>query len=100
MQLSFQLTRSPSPEQLGVLRGKYQTLIWGVFSSKEIATSRRYEFMSLIYRLMLHTRDTINGKGECMLSSHDAWGSGSDLAPAVRKDRSVRAWPTSWLTLP
>ena len=68
MQLSFQLTRSPSPEQLGVLRGKYQTLIWGVFSSKEIATSRRYEFMSLIYRLMLHTRDIINGKGECMLS--------------------------------
>jgi hypothetical protein len=68
MQLSFQLTRSPSPEQLGVLRGKYQTLIWGVFSSKEIATSRRYEFMSLIYRLMLQTRDIINGKGECMLS--------------------------------
>ena len=68
MQLSFQLTRSPSPEQLGVLRGKYQTLIWGVFSSKEIDTSRRYEFMSLIYRLMLHTRDIINGKGECMLS--------------------------------
>jgi hypothetical protein len=50
------------------LRNKYQTLIWGVFSSREIATSRRYEFMSLIYRLMLHTRDIISGKGEYMLS--------------------------------
>lgn len=68
LQLSFQLTRSVTPEQLNILRGKYQTLIWGVFSSKDIATSRRREFMSLIYRLMLHTRDIINGKGEYMLS--------------------------------
>ena len=68
LQLSFQLTRSVTPEQLTILRSKYQTLIWGVFSSRDIATSRRYEFMSLIYRLMLHTRDIINGKGEYMLS--------------------------------
>ena len=68
LQLSFQLTRSVTPDQLTILRSKYHTLIWGVFFSKEIATSRRYEFMSLIYRLMLHTRDIINGKGEYMLS--------------------------------
>ena len=68
LQLSFQLTRSISPEQLTILRTKYQTLIWGLFSSKEIATSRRYEFISLIYRIMLHTRDIISGKGEYMLS--------------------------------
>tara|TARA_Y100001958_G_scaffold157925_1_gene154324 strand:+ start:18060 stop:20015 length:1956 start_codon:yes stop_codon:yes gene_type:complete len=64
LQLSFQLTRTRCEYQKKVLRQKYSELLNDAFYSPIITQEKRSMHISILYRLMLHTRDMINGKGE------------------------------------
>lgn len=59
LQLTFQLTRTKSPETLKDLGKKYNELL--VFCSEDA------EKLNILYRIMLHTRDIVDGKGEYAL---------------------------------
>ena len=67
VQLSFQLTRTHSTEQKKLLGDKYSNLLHETFMSGTIDSLTRQTYISILYRLMLHTRDIIEGKGEYAL---------------------------------
>lgn len=64
VQVSFQITRTHDPTQLITIGKKYNELLCEAFLSNNIDTITRQNYISLIYRMMLHTRDIIDGKGE------------------------------------
>lgn len=64
VQLSFQLTRTHSMEQKKVIGDTYSSLLNEAFMSTTIDSLTRQTYISILYRLMLHTRDIIEGKGE------------------------------------
>ena len=64
LQLSFQLTRTKCEKQKKIIRQKYRELLNDAFYSSMITQEQRSIHISILYRLMLHTRDMINGKGE------------------------------------
>lgn len=66
-QLSFQLTRTYDISQQVILGNKYNELLQEVFLSNQINNNERKEYISILYRLLLHTRDIISGKGEYRL---------------------------------
>lgn len=63
LQLSFQLTRTKDTNQKKILGNKYFEMIKDSFSYKE-KEDFNINNVSFLYRLMLHTRDIIKGKGE------------------------------------
>ena len=67
VQLSFQLTRTHSNEQKKILGDKYSNLLHETFMSSTIDSLTRQTYISILYRIMLHTRDIIEGKGEYAL---------------------------------
>ena len=64
LQLSFQLTRTKCEYQKNILRQKYSELLKDAFYSPVIDQENRSNHISILYRLMLQTRDMIAGKGE------------------------------------
>ena len=64
LQLSFQLTRTNCEYQKNILRKKYSELLNDAFYSPVIDQEQRSVYISILYRLMLQTRDMIAGKGE------------------------------------
>ena len=64
MQLSFQLVRTTCSHQKNILRNKYSELLHEAFFSPIITTEHRQYHISILFRLMLHTRDIVSGKGE------------------------------------
>lgn len=64
LQLSFQLVRTKCDIQKGILRQKYNELLHEAFYSPIVIPEQRATYISILYRLMLHVRDMINGKGE------------------------------------
>lgn len=67
VQLSFQLTRTYDPTQKIMLGTKYSELLQEAFLSNQLDTETRAAYVSSLYKLMLHTRDIIDGKGEYSL---------------------------------
>ena len=67
VQLFFQLTRISDPKKHQYIGGKYYELINNVINSKELTKEKRVEYISILYRIMFHTRDIISGKGEYTL---------------------------------
>ena len=67
VQLSFQLTRTSDPSQMVLLGNKYNELIQEAFLSNQLDYLTRQKYISILYRIMLHTRDIIDGKGEYAL---------------------------------
>jgi len=68
IQLSFQLTRTRDQTTILDLSNKTDQLLTDL---KRISISNReeyVEYMSLLYRLIAHTRDIVDGKGEYTLS--------------------------------
>jgi hypothetical protein len=70
VQYHFQLTRT-TPENMESLEKRTISLleeIQGLFENKEITEEKYIELMSTMYKIIGHTRDMIDGKGEYMLS--------------------------------
>ena len=67
LQLSFQLTRTSDPATHKTLGTKYYDLINNVFYSTQFTKEKKIEFVSILYRIMLQTRDIVAGKGEYTL---------------------------------
>ena len=67
VQLSFQLTRTRDPTQKILLATKYGELLHEAFLSNQLDSTTRRTYVSVLYKLMLHTRDIIDGKGEYSL---------------------------------
>lgn len=71
MQLSFQLTRTQDKTQQKILGDKYYELIKDCFHNitdlSETEPDDCKQFRSILYRIMLNTRDIIDGKGEYQL---------------------------------
>ena len=67
IQLSFKLTRTSDPSQMIILQNKYSELLQEAFQSNQLDSSTRQKYISILYRLMLHTRDIVDGKGEYAL---------------------------------
>lgn len=65
--LSFQLTRTHDPTRKIMLGTKYGELLQEAFLSNQIDSATRSTYISILYKLMLHTRDIIAGKGEYSL---------------------------------
>lgn len=63
LQLSFQLIRTKDSNKKKILGNKYFEMIKESFSFKE-KENFNINNVSFLYRLMLHTRDIIKGKGE------------------------------------
>lgn len=71
LQLSFQLTRSRDQNTIHNLANKTDKILRDLYSSykKDIICKEEYiEFMSILYRMIGHTRDIIEGKGEYALA--------------------------------
>lgn len=71
VQLNFQLTRTNGEDKLQILANIYSGILSEVMDSHKVNRIGREEYldlMSILFRLIGHTRDTINGKGEYMLS--------------------------------
>ena len=71
VQLSFQLTRTINESQLNVLKQKFTSLIRNIqtqYLSKQISRAIYEEFIITLYKLIGHTRDIIDGKGEYTLA--------------------------------
>jgi len=67
MQLSFQLVRTKCDYQKKLLQKKYSELLNVAFYSPIIEQEHRAFHISILFRLMLHTRDIVCGKGEYTL---------------------------------
>ena len=67
LQLSFQLTRTSDPKTHKNLGAKYYDLIHKVFYTPEFTKEKRIDHISILYRMMLQTRDIVAGKGEYTL---------------------------------
>jgi hypothetical protein len=71
VQLSFQLTRTrdqDSINNLGVQTEKILKDLATSYKSSSISREEYIEYMSLLYRMIGHTRDLVDGKGEYALS--------------------------------
>jgi hypothetical protein len=71
VQLSFQLTRTrdqDSINNLGIQTEKILKDLSISYKSSSISREEYIEYMSLLYRMIGHTRDIIDGKGEYSLS--------------------------------
>ena len=64
VQVYFQITRTNDPTQQITIGKKYNELLCEAFLNNNIDTITRQNYISLIYRMMLHTRDIVCGKGE------------------------------------
>jgi len=67
IQLSSHLIRTYDVTQESMLGNKYNELLQEVFLSNQINNKERKEYISILYRILLHTRDIISGKGEYRL---------------------------------
>lgn len=68
IQLSFQLTRTSSPEALASRVESILTLLKTEYEMKQIPKEVYVEYMSLMFRLIGQTRDIVDGKGEYTLA--------------------------------
>lgn len=70
LQLSFQLTRTKDEATMKQLATKLDELLTRLkkFKREESKCEEYIEYMSLLYRMVGHTRDVIDGKGEYTLS--------------------------------
>ena len=71
IQLSFQLTRTRDESSINNLAVQSETILRELSSSYKssvISRTEYIEYMSLLYRMIGHTRDIIDGKGEYTLS--------------------------------
>ena len=68
IQLSFQLTRTRDSTHLSTHTHKLLDDISNAHKSSTISHEEYIEYMSLLYRMIAHTRDIIDGKGEYNLS--------------------------------
>lgn len=67
VQLSFQLTRTYHLDQLTTLGNQYNDLLQEAFLATHLDNYTREKYISVLYRMMLYTRDIIDGKGEYQL---------------------------------
>lgn len=71
IQLSFQLTRTKDECSINNLAVQTETILSDIsthYNSSIISRIEYIEYMSLLYRMIGHTRDIIDGKGEYALS--------------------------------
>jgi hypothetical protein len=68
IQLSFQLTRTRDSTHLYTHTNKLLDDICNAYNTSTISHEEYIEYMSLLYRMIGHTRDIIDGKGEYNLS--------------------------------
>jgi hypothetical protein len=71
VQLSFQLTRTRDQDVIKNLANKTEQILKDLttsYKSSSISKTEYIEYMSLLYRMIAHTRDIIDGKGEYALS--------------------------------
>ena len=71
VQLSFQLTRTRDQDSINNLGIQTEKILKDLASSYKASTISReeyIEYMSLLYRMIAHTRDIVDGKGEYSLS--------------------------------
>lgn len=66
VQLSFQLTRTKDENTIQNLESMMHKLLKNI--KRHYKRTEYIEYMSLLYRLIAHTRDIVNGKGEYTLS--------------------------------
>ena len=67
VQLSFHLTRTYDPAQIVRIGGLYCDLLQEILLGNHVDKELKREYISVVYRMMLHTRDIIDGKGEYQL---------------------------------
>ena len=71
IQLSFQLTRTRDQDSNNKLAVQTEKLLKDLaisYKTFTIGKAEYVEYMSLLYRMIVHTRDIIDGKGEYTLS--------------------------------
>ena len=71
VQLSFQLTRTRDQDSINKLAVQTEKLLKDLaisYKSSTIGKAEYVEYMSLLYRMIGHTRDIVDGKGEYTLS--------------------------------
>jgi Domain of unknown function (DUF2828) len=72
VQLSFQLTRTRDPDSINKLSIQTDRLLkdlsYAYLQISSITKEEYVEYMSLLYRMIGHTRDIVDGKGEYTLS--------------------------------
>jgi hypothetical protein len=68
IQLSFQLTRTTDVTHLSTKTDRLLDDLHNSYKASTISHEEYIEFMSLLYRMIAHTRDIIDGKGEYTLS--------------------------------
>lgn len=68
IQLSFQLTRTKDSTYLSTHTNKLLDDLSNAYKTSTISHEEYIEYMSLLYRMIAHTRDIIDGKGEYALS--------------------------------
>lgn len=64
LQFSFQVTRTHHDEALQQLQRRLNNML----TTLKNHTPQDREYLSILYRMIGHTRDIIDGKGECMLT--------------------------------
>ena len=67
LQLSFQLTRTKDPATLASLGETYRGLVVSSISSGAVDEESGQVMTEILYKMMLHTRDLVAGKGEYAL---------------------------------
>ena len=71
IQLSFQLTRTRDENTINGLAATTDTILFDLktaYNTSSISREEYVEYMSLLYRLIGHTRDIVDGKGEYRLA--------------------------------
>lgn len=68
VQLSFQLTRTRDSTQLSTQLNKLLNDLHNAHKASTILHEVYIEYMSILYRMIAHTRDIVDGKGEYTLS--------------------------------
>lgn len=68
IQLSFQLTRTSDCSNLSTHTHKLLDELYNSYKTTTLSREEYIEYMSLLYRMIAHTRDIIDGKGEYNLS--------------------------------
>ena len=63
----YQLKRTYDDSQEKMIRDMYNELLQEAFLSNSIDEPTRLNYITLLYRIMLHTRDIVGGKGEYKL---------------------------------
>jgi Mg-chelatase subunit ChlD len=68
IQLSFQLTRTRDSNHLFIQTNKLLYDLYNAYKTTTILYEEYIEYMSILYRMIGHTRDIVDGKGEYNLS--------------------------------